>query len=94
MHRLRPRDKVPRREIANSANPVILTGGAAAAGRGVDRVRATSMVENKREREQGLAEAPPHYFGHRERLRERFREAGTGALSDYELLRNFRCSAH
>jgi DNA repair protein RadC len=34
----------------------------------------------------GLAEAPPHYHGHRERLRTRFREAGTEALSDYELL--------
>jgi DNA repair protein RadC len=44
------------------------------------------MVEKKREREDGLAEAPPHYYGHRERLRERFREAGTDALSDYELL--------
>ena len=28
----------------------------------------------------------PHYEGHRERLRERFREAGAAALSDYELL--------
>jgi DNA repair protein RadC len=44
------------------------------------------MVEKKREREGGLAEAPPHYYGHRERLRERFRGAGTDALSDYELL--------
>lgn len=33
----------------------------------------------------GFAEAP-HYHGHRERLRERFREAGADALSDYELL--------
>jgi DNA repair protein RadC len=33
-----------------------------------------------------LAEAPPHYHGHRERLRERFREAGSDAVSDYELL--------
>ncbi len=31
-------------------------------------------------------EPPPHYHGHRERLRDRFREAGTNALSDYELL--------
>jgi len=29
---------------------------------------------------------PPHYHGHRERLRGRFREAGTAALADYELL--------
>ncbi len=28
----------------------------------------------------------PHYHGHRERLRARFREAGADALSDYELL--------
>jgi len=44
------------------------------------------MLEKKRENEGGLAEAPPHYYGHRERLRERFREAGAEALSDYELL--------
>ncbi len=36
----------------------------------------------------GFGEAPvkPHYLGHRERLRERFREAGPDALADYELL--------
>jgi DNA repair protein RadC len=28
----------------------------------------------------------PHYVGHRERLRARFREAGAAALADYELL--------
>src|SRR5947209_13933172 len=28
----------------------------------------------------------PHYHGHRERLRDRFRTAGSDALSDYELL--------
>jgi DNA repair protein RadC len=33
----------------------------------------------------GFSEAP-HYHGHRERLRERFRDAGPDALSDYELL--------
>src|SRR3954466_6636209 len=34
----------------------------------------------------GLAEAPPHYHGHRDRLRARFREAGSEALADYEML--------
>jgi len=34
----------------------------------------------------GLAEAPPHFHGHRERLRGRFREAGPDALADYEML--------
>ncbi len=30
--------------------------------------------------------APPHYFGHRERLRQRLLEAGAESLPDYELL--------
>src|SRR5882724_13585903 len=35
----------------------------------------------------GLDEAAaPHYLGHRERLRERFRFAGSEAVTDYELL--------
>ncbi len=35
----------------------------------------------------GLEEAAvPHYHGHRQRLRERFMEAGDHALADYELL--------
>jgi DNA repair protein RadC len=34
----------------------------------------------------GLKEESPHYLGHRERLRARFREAGTEALTDYEML--------
>jgi DNA repair protein RadC len=45
------------------------------------------MAGKKPPHEHGLAEeAAPHYHGHRERLRERFREAGADALSDYELL--------
>ncbi len=39
----------------------------------------------KPRRDSGLKEAP-HYLGHRERLRARFREAGAGALADYELM--------
>jgi DNA repair protein RadC len=37
----------------------------------------------------GAEEAPadaPHYLGHRERLRDRFRKAGADGLPDYELL--------
>jgi len=34
----------------------------------------------------GLAEAPPHFHGHRERLRTRFMQAGSEALADYEML--------
>src|SRR6201986_375024 len=34
----------------------------------------------------GLSESAPHYHGHRERLRARFREAGADAVTDYELL--------
>lgn len=32
------------------------------------------------------ASETPHYHGHRERLRQRFREGGRAALADYELL--------
>ena len=32
------------------------------------------------------ADETPHYHGHRERLRERFRKGGAEALADYELL--------
>ncbi len=34
----------------------------------------------------GLAEASPHYLGHRERARQRFALMGSEALADYELL--------
>jgi len=36
--------------------------------------------------EDGLAEAPAHYLGHRKRLRTRFLAAGVDGLADYELL--------
>jgi len=44
------------------------------------------MSTERKQSESGLAETAPHYHGHRERLRGRFREAGAEALSDYELL--------
>jgi DNA repair protein RadC len=44
------------------------------------------MLEKKPADSRGLAEASPHYHGHRDRLRDRFREAGAEALADYELL--------
>jgi DNA repair protein RadC len=34
----------------------------------------------------GAPEPPPHYLGHRDRLRERFLKSGAEALPDYELL--------
>ncbi|PNE10694.1 MAG: hypothetical protein CR217_12865 [Beijerinckiaceae bacterium] len=36
--------------------------------------------------EMGPAANPPHYLGHRERLRDRFRKGGADALGEYELL--------
>jgi DNA repair protein RadC len=46
-----------------------------------------SVKRHKSDKEAGLAEgSPPHYTGHRERLRARFRDAGSEAVSDYELL--------
>jgi DNA repair protein RadC len=42
--------------------------------------------EAKSKQASGLAEGLPHYHGHRERLRKRFLDAGSDAVSDYELL--------
>jgi DNA repair protein RadC len=46
----------------------------------------TMSGDDKRKQQAKLRAADPHYHGHRERLRLRFREAGTEALTDYELL--------
>ena len=55
---------------------------------GVTRVGVSFMAakHDRSEAKSGLSEGPPHYHGHRERLRARFREAGADAVSDYELL--------
>jgi DNA repair protein RadC len=46
-----------------------------------------SAKSHKMDHKPGLADgSPPHYLGHRERLRSRFREAGADAVTDYELL--------
>ena len=46
---------------------------------------AMSESSDESAKPRGFSEAP-HYHGHRERLRARFRDAGADALSDYELL--------
>ena len=45
-----------------------------------------AMAGDESKKATGLAEAAPHYHGHRQRLRQRFLEAGSEAVSDYELL--------
>src|SRR5204863_4159175 len=40
----------------------------------------------KGEENGGGAESPPHYLGHRERLRDRFLDGGPDAITEYELL--------
>jgi hypothetical protein len=70
------RRRWPAKAIAKYRNPVIL-GTASSA----EFVCANCMPEKKRPNDHGVAEAPPHYHGHRERLRGRFREAGADALS-------------
>jgi DNA repair protein RadC len=42
------------------------------------------MAEKNSRSDAGAAEVP-HYHGHRQRLRERFREAGGNAVADYDL---------
>jgi DNA repair protein RadC len=43
-------------------------------------------MAGKRKSQTTKEDAKPHYHGHRERLRTRFREAGSEAVGDYELL--------
>jgi DNA repair protein RadC len=45
-----------------------------------------ASMPSKTSEPQDRSTEPPHYHGHRERLRERFHGAGPDALSDYELL--------
>ncbi|NVO12793.1 MAG: DNA repair protein RadC [Rhodoplanes sp.] len=56
------------------------------AGKGHPRAVCTMADEADPDDRAGLAEADPHYHGHRDRLRARFREAGSDAVTDYELL--------
>jgi DNA repair protein RadC len=42
--------------------------------------------DGKTARQPGPADKAPHYHGHRQRLRQRFLDAGSEALSDYELI--------
>lgn len=44
------------------------------------------MSDRAKSTNKGLAEAAPHYMGHRERARDRFNTVGGEALADYELL--------
>src|SRR5262245_31122603 len=53
-------------------------------GYGVDSLCALMSDDDTRAGER--SGAAPHYHGHRERLRERFRAAGSEAVEDYELL--------
>jgi hypothetical protein len=72
--------------IAKYGNHVILSYQTAGEGAPSAWMCFGPPMGKKRERDGGLAEGSPHYYGHRARLRERFREAGPDALSDYELL--------
>src|SRR5215470_4148317 len=51
-----------------------------------ERGRVVAMSVDDEPTPEKPAGERPHYHGHRERLRARFREAGPEALADYELL--------
>jgi DNA repair protein RadC len=44
------------------------------------------MTDSSGEQDKPVSKPAPHYHGHRERLRARFRDAGSDAVADYELL--------
>jgi DNA repair protein RadC len=45
-----------------------------------------AKILKKSDEKGGPAEDPPHYLGHRERLRDRFLDGGPDAVTEYELL--------
>src|SRR5215468_1216111 len=51
-----------------------------------ERGRVVAMSVDDEPTPEKPAGERPHYHGHRERLRARFREAGPDALADYEML--------
>jgi DNA repair protein RadC len=68
--------------VAKAVIPVILKPDGKRMGMPCD---STAGEMPNKDAAKGLADAP-HYHGHRERLRARFRQAGPDALSDYEML--------
>ena len=48
--------------------------------------RTLKHETRKNEEKGGPTESPPHYHGHRERLRDRFLDGGPDAVTEYELL--------
>jgi len=48
--------------------------------------RVLKHETRKSEEQGGPPESPPHYLGHRERLRDRFLDGGPDAVTEYELL--------
>ena len=56
-----------------------------------DMIPADGVTQSPKQRSNAAAappeaSPPPHYHNHRERLRNRFKDAGPDALADYELL--------
>ncbi|MFS4438237.1 RadC family protein [Paracoccaceae bacterium GXU_MW_L88] len=60
------------------ARPLIRFANGYGAGEAPRRPNTSSPHDKKRDK--------PHYYGHRDRLRLRFMQAGSGALADYEML--------
>jgi DNA repair protein RadC len=51
-----------------------------------DVASASAERKQRKRSSEPSSKEKPHYLGHRQRLRDRFREAGPAALPDYELL--------
>ncbi len=51
------------------------------------------VAKIKKTAEKEQSQSKPHFFGHRDRLRERFRKRGLGGIADYELVELILCRA-
>ena len=72
--------------VAKSAGAVILGATPAIPNAARSSDCAPCLATARPQRSPEPEDGAPHYHGHRERLRQRFREAGSEAVTDYELL--------
>jgi DNA repair protein RadC len=75
-----------RERVTSLCREIYCAGGPETAADGIDSFPAAAGHNSERSQLAEAAAARPHYFGHRERLRQRLIDAGSENLPDYEPL--------